>query len=77
MTDDRVKIAVAEALTPVRVDKFQHATDATVNLAAFKKVDTWQQGDFIEKGGWATMPGSTAANSAVARACARALDIIK
>jgi hypothetical protein len=77
MADDRAKIAVVEALAPICVDKFQHATDATVNLAAFKKVDTWQRGDFIEKGGWATMPGSTTADSTVARACARALNIIK
>ena len=77
MADDRANVAVAEALAPICVDKFQHSADVVVNLAAFKKADRWSQGDFIEKGGWATMPGSTTADSAVARACARALDIIK
>ncbi len=31
------------------------------------------QSRFIEKGGWATMPGSTEPDSAVARACAQTL----
>jgi hypothetical protein len=42
------------------------------NLAALRKVETWSQGDFVEKGGWATMPGTNSSErvSAVARACA-------
>jgi hypothetical protein len=32
-----------------------------------------QQGSFIEKGGWATMPGGEPANAAVAEACATML----
>jgi hypothetical protein len=37
------------------------------------KVNSWQQGPFVEKGGWATLPGSDPANSAVAQACANLL----
>jgi hypothetical protein len=33
----------------------------------------WDQSKFVEKGGWATMPGSTQANSAVAKDCAESL----
>jgi len=42
-----------------------------------KKVSTYQQGSFIEKGGWATLPGSDNANSAVARQCAEMLSTLK
>jgi len=66
----RANAAVVAALAPVCVEKFQHATDATANLAALKKADSWSQGDFIEKGGWATLPGKNEQVSAVAQACA-------
>ena len=68
----RANGAVVVALAPVCVERFQRAADVSANLAALKKVDSWSQGDFIEKGGWATAPGSKAPDqlSAVAKACA-------
>ncbi|HEY6514056.1 MAG TPA: hypothetical protein VI032_18915 [Burkholderiaceae bacterium] len=68
----RVNEAVVVALAPVCVDKFQRAGDSAANLAALRKVDAWSQGDFVEKSGWATVPGTNSAErvSAVARACA-------
>ena len=71
----RADTAAVLALAPVCVEKFQHAGDATANLAALKKADSWSQGDFIEKGGWATMPGSNSPDkvTAVAKACAALL----
>jgi hypothetical protein len=64
--------AVVMALAPVCVDKFQRAGDAPANLAALRKVDSWSQGEFVEKGGWAAVPGDHTAErlSAVAKACA-------
>jgi hypothetical protein len=36
---------------------------------------SWEQADYVGKGGWATMPGSAAEpNRQVATACAEALD---
>jgi hypothetical protein len=63
---------VVSALAPVCVERFQHAAGADANLAALKKVESWSQGDFVEKGGWATIPGTkpTDQASAVAKACA-------
>ena len=60
------------ALTPVCVEKFKHAEGVAANLVALKKVDSWSQGDFVEKGGWARVPGSGTPEqvSAVAKACA-------
>jgi hypothetical protein len=68
----RADSAVVVALAPMCVEKFQQASDASDNLAALKKVDSWSQGEFVEKGGWATLPGSNSPEqvSAVAKACA-------
>ena len=66
--------AVVAALTPICVDRFRQTADASANLAEMKKAAyVWDQSKFVEKGGWATMPGSTEPNSAVARACAESL----
>ena len=69
--------AVVTALSPICVDKFQQSAGAANNMAELKKVSSYQQGSFIEKGGWATLPGSDNANSAVARACAEVLSNLK
>ena len=68
----RVNDAVVGALAPVCVEKFQRGSDASANLVALKKVDAWSQGEFVEKGGWATVPGSNTSErvSAIAKACA-------
>jgi hypothetical protein len=65
------------ALAPICVDRFERSADAAANMTELKKVSSWQQGAFIEKGGWAKMPGSDTANSAVAEACATMLGNLK
>jgi hypothetical protein len=72
---ERASAAVIGALAPVCVDKFRHAGEVSANLAAMKKVDSWAQGEFVEKGGWATVPGENSPEqvSAVAKACAQLL----
>jgi hypothetical protein len=77
MAEKSAGAAVVSALAPICVDKFQHAAGAVANLAELRKVSSWQQGSFVEKGGWATLPGSDSANSAVAQACAKMLDNLK
>jgi hypothetical protein len=70
----RADTAVIAALAPICVAKFQSAPDVSGNLAALKKAETWTQGDFIEKGGWASAAGSSKERvSAVARVCASSL----
>jgi hypothetical protein len=74
LAKSRTATAVVAALTPICVEKFRQAADASANLAEMKKAAyVWDQSKFVEKGGWATMPGSTEPNSAVARACAESL----
>lgn len=69
---ERASAAVVGALAPICADKFQHAGDVSANLIALKKADSWMQGEFVEKGGWASVPGENppAQVTAVARACA-------
>ena len=68
----RANAAVIAALAPVCVEKFQQTADVSANLAELKKIESWSQGAFVEKGGWATVAGSNPADqvSGVARACA-------
>ena len=68
----RANTAVVVALAPFCVEKFKRAADVPANLAALKKADSWSQGDFVEKGGWAALPGSNSPEqvTAVAKACA-------
>jgi hypothetical protein len=77
MAQKGVSTALVSALSPICVDKFQHSADAASNLVEFKKVSSWQQGSFIEKGGWATMAGAEPANAAVAQACATTLSSVE
>ena len=73
MAQGRAESAVVAALTPVSVADFKEEPDAAAKLDELKKIGSWQQGTFIEKGGGATLPGNRAPDSAVARACAEAL----
>jgi hypothetical protein len=73
MADKAASTALVTALAPICVDKFQRAAGAESSLAELKKINSWQQGSYVEKGGWATLPGNDSANSAVAQAGANKL----
>jgi len=73
MAKQRASTAVVAALAPICVDRFQRQADSAASLVELKKANSWQQGAYVEKGGWATMPGSSSADSAVAKACADVL----
>ena len=71
----RADEAVVAALTPICVAQFQKSAKAPASLAVLKETKTWEQGDYVRNGGWATMPGSTAEPKRdVATACAEALN---
>ncbi|MGD9883670.1 MAG: hypothetical protein AB7F22_29585 [Reyranella sp.] len=67
--------AALAALTPICVAQFKKLAPAlrTTQLAALKDTSSWQRGDFVEKQGWATMPGSKEPDDEVAAACATEL----
>jgi hypothetical protein len=73
MATERAQTAVVDVLAPICVEKFQHQAHAQAKLIEFNKVSSWNRRSVIEKGGWATMPGTDTPNSAVATACAERL----
>jgi hypothetical protein len=71
---EQAEIAVVAALAPICVEKFLQSGDAKANLAILKKLPSnWEQGDYLQKGGWATQPGATSPDYHLARACAEKL----
>jgi hypothetical protein len=66
--------AKVDLLVPICVARFQNDPKAKASLAALMAKDRWDQADYVSKGGWATMPGSTGEpNRDVAEECARTL----
>lgn len=68
--------AVLSSLVPICVAQFRASAKAPASLAALKATEVWQQTEYVQKGGWATMPGTGAGvepSRDVAEACAQAL----
>ena len=65
--------ALVAVLAPMCADKFRNASDSALNMAEFKKVNSWMQDAYIQKGGWATFPGMSSPDLAIAQACAKLL----
>jgi hypothetical protein len=67
--------AVLAALTPVCVAQFglETETSRAEHLAALQKESTYKRSDYVETQGWATMPGTEAADAKVAKTCATEL----
>ena len=77
LAQQRTDLALTSALTPICVQNFMKQSDAPKKLVGLKAIDSWKQTEFVEKGGWATMPGSSAPAQGVASACAEALVKLK
>jgi hypothetical protein len=71
---DQAGAAVVTVLTPICVTKFMQDNEAQANLATLRKISSnWEQGQYLEKGGWATPPGAASSDYELARACAAKL----
>ncbi|HEY0438972.1 MAG TPA: hypothetical protein VGD36_02790 [Xanthobacteraceae bacterium] len=70
---ERADAAVVKVLAPICAERFMQQVNAKDRLVELNKASSWERGSFIEKGGWATLPGSATPSSGVARACADAL----
>ena len=73
MAEKNTSAALVAVLAPMCADKFRHASDAALNMSELKRVSSWQQDSYIQKGGWATFPGLSAPDLAIAEACAKLL----
>jgi hypothetical protein len=71
-----VNAALVQAYGPVCTERFKHQPNVEAKWVELTKVDSWRRDDYIKESGFATPPGSTSPNSAVADACADALSKI-
>jgi alpha/beta superfamily hydrolase len=73
----RATTAVVTALAPICVSQFQLAADAPAKQGEMNKISVYERDTFVEKAGWATMPGSKTTDPNVAKACADLISQIK
>jgi hypothetical protein len=60
----------------VCIERFKLQPNVDAKWAELTKIDTWRRDAYIKERGFATPPGSTSPNPAVADACADALSKI-
>jgi hypothetical protein len=66
--------ARGELASVICVENFMAAPDAAAQLVALKELSgSYQQRQFVEKGGWAVMPGKDAADRRAVDLCTRVL----
>lgn len=65
--------AIVDHLAPICVEKFLKDPKKKERLKELKNIDSWKRGEYVEKQGWATMPGGKEPDSKVAEECARRL----
>jgi hypothetical protein len=73
MAETSASDAVIKRLAPICVVQFQRDPGKVQKLVALQGTDTWQRDGYVEKQGWATMPGEEKSDSKVAEACAQLL----
>jgi len=69
--------AVLDRLVPISVAQFMKDPNRQERLTEMKAEEYWKRGEFVQKQGWATMPGEKAPDSGVADECARQLAELK
>ncbi len=66
--------ARAELASVICVERFKAAPDSAAKLVEFKAItDSYKKRQFVETGGWATMPGQKSSDRLAAEGCAVAL----
>ena len=70
---DATQAGIVRVLAPICADKFQQSADASANLDALRKADSWKRDELIEKAGWTKFPGSEP-DRRVAAACVALLN---
>ena len=74
MVEDATEQTTEQLAATLCVERFMGAQDAGVQLASLKEItSSYRQSEFIEDGGWATLPGADEANAEGADLCAERL----
>ena len=71
--EEMAEEAVLKRLAPICVKQFNQDPNKGARLKELKEIDSWKRGEFVQKQGWATMPGEKEPDSKVADECARRL----
>lgn len=77
LAKQRASTAVVAALAPICVEKFRGSNDAPAQLIKLKKVQSWEQANFVEEGGWSKFAGAESDDRDIARACAEIIMVDK
>jgi len=76
MAGQRADSAVVGALVPFCVAKAEQEA-SSANLAKFRAEDvSYKRSQIVQDSGWATMPGSTSTNYALATSCSEKLALL-
>ena len=73
MAEELAQKAVVARLAPICVEQFNQDSEKDQKLKELKEEGSWKRDDYVEKQGWATMPGEKEADSKVAGKCAELL----
>jgi hypothetical protein len=73
MADKMAEDAVVKRLAPMCVTQFKQGPGKDQKLKELAQTDSWKRSEYVEKQGWATMPGEEKPDSKVASECARLL----
>ena len=73
MAEDMAEDAVVGRLAPICVEQYNQDSEKDQKLKKLKETKSWERDDYVEKQGWATMPGEKEADSKVAGKCAELL----
>ena len=76
MAEDMAENAVVARLAPICVEQFRQDSEKDQKLNDLKKEDSWKRNEFVEKQGWATMPGEKKPDSKVAGKCGEMIVLI-
>ena len=75
-TQRMTKEAVLASQAAICVAQFMKEPNHGEKLKEIEKLSSWEKAKFIEKGGWAKMPGQEKADYWVCRACADGLELL-
>ena len=71
MAEKKAENAVIDRLVPICVSQYNEDPEKGIKLNELKDTRDWQKGDFVEKQGWATLPGEEKPNRRVVEECAK------
>ncbi len=73
MAEELAQKAVVARLAPICVVQYNQDPEKDQKLKELKEEGSWKRDDYVEKQGWATMPGEKEDESKVAGNCAELL----